>query len=286
LQMIRWDSLKIGCTGNADDYSSPCFAHVYKDSLVSEYRYFNRGFASSIDIVDYRGTVLKYDIRNDSTLRPSRGKYFDKPAWLRYAHEYLGAADSIALSTAESAEVLEGYYQLLGVGVTNEYGWICEYGTVGEPPAQRLATIQLVNQRRSDLLRRVLRGPNLEGRVYATDALIYLDHLARKSLVGYDSLVAAEFHRLDTLKLRPDMKAVHIKHLKDERRLIDVDLLTPSDSAAISSLRVNKELLRTCWNRGSYKIYPIRVCEVLTDSALGTITQQYEDLKQLGYFQK
>ena len=61
------------------------------------------------------------------------------------------------------------------VDAAAEYGWICEYSTVGMAPDQRVATLHLVRRRRLDLLREVLVGPTAEGRAYAVDALLYLE---------------------------------------------------------------------------------------------------------------
>lgn len=61
------------------------------------------------------------------------------------------------------------------VDAVAEYGWICEYGTVGMAPDQRVATLHLVKRRRLDLLKDALAGPSAEGRAYAVDALLYLE---------------------------------------------------------------------------------------------------------------
>jgi len=79
----------------------------------------------------------------------------------------------------------------------NEYGWICEYSTVGMAPEQRLATLSLVQHRKVDLLREALRGPNLEGRVYASDALLYLAELGRAELTGSDEEAIRELRHSD-----------------------------------------------------------------------------------------
>ena len=81
-----------------------------------------------------------------------------------------------ALGSARAdREALQALVDPEAADARNEYGWICEYSTVGFPPEQRLATFRLVGNRRVDLLREALHGPNLEGQVYAADALIYLN---------------------------------------------------------------------------------------------------------------
>jgi len=57
---------------------------------------------------------------------------------------------------------------------SSEYGWICEYSTVGFPPKQRSAILTLVRNNEIQLIRRILRSENPEGQIYAVDALLYL----------------------------------------------------------------------------------------------------------------
>lgn len=79
----------------------------------------------------------------------------------------------------------------------NEYGWMCAYSTVGMPPDQRLATLSLVQHQKVNLLREALRGSNLEGRVYAADALVYLAALGRVNLTDSDEGVIRELRSSD-----------------------------------------------------------------------------------------
>jgi hypothetical protein len=63
------------------------------------------------------------------------------------------------------------------------------------PPDQRLATLLLLQDRKVGLLREALRGPNLEGRVYAADALLYLAGLSRVDLTGSDEEAIRELRQ-------------------------------------------------------------------------------------------
>jgi hypothetical protein len=287
LQMLRWDSLTVVCQVEADRVVDRCYISVTRDSLLTHYRYGRQGYRSSIEITDYRGIVLSYDIKMEKTLRPITSSYFDKPAWLRYAHEMLGPIpDSLSLSVDEPEEVLVAYYRLLGAGIRSEYGWICEYSTVGMAPAQRLAAIQLVVHKRSDLLRRVLSGPNIEGRVYAADALIYLNHLSQLDLEKFAEYRSERMRELNGSNLRPEIRDGWIRQLEQEQGYYEAGLLTPANSAAIEALRSSDQIVRTCGNAGSYKIYPRPVSEVLSDSAIAKIPEQYEALEKDGYFRK
>jgi hypothetical protein len=99
-------------------------------------------------------------------------------------------------------EAQEAAYRLLtapGEGEPNEYGWICEYSTVGIAPRQRQATLVLVRARNIELLRRALGGPNLEGRIYAADALLYLSKRQGVRLIQSDRDQIAELRSSDSV---------------------------------------------------------------------------------------
>ena len=285
LLVIRWDSLTIACRNETPTVENRCFTQEWEDSLLTHYEYGRQGQGTLVDITSYRGLVLSCDIRMESNERPISGSYFNKPTWLQYAHEFLGpAADSLSLSVSEPQDVLKAYYRLLGVGISSEYGWICEYSTVGSAPPQRVAAISLITRRRPDLLRRILSAWNIEGQVYAADALLYLDSVTRKDIAEFDGYRNEEIHQLDSLKLRPDIRDGWLRSLQEQRKFFEQCLLTQEDSAAIHALRVSNQVVRTCGNQGSYKIFVRSIRDVLSDSAVAQIPAQYDTLKQLGYF--
>lgn len=65
------------------------------------------------------------------------------------------------------------------------------------PPDQRVATLALVHDQQIDLLLQVLRGANLEGQVYAADALLYLDQEGQVDLTPDDEEVIRRLRRSD-----------------------------------------------------------------------------------------
>jgi hypothetical protein len=198
------------------------------------------------------------------TLRPMELSFFDAEAYAGYALEVLGdVADSLRIPIDEmtgdgEAQAVRAYYQLLGVGVPSEYGWICEYSTVGMAPMQRRAAIVLVDLHRRDLLLRLLRGPNAEGRVYAADALLYLDQWARAQ-ISENAYPGSEF--------------------------VDYNLLEEEEKAEIDAFRRGVTDINTCGNSGSYKLYPRPVNEVLSDSSVAELADRYQYLRAQGYFQ-
>jgi len=245
LRSLRWESLSDVCDEDAYSYCS-AEVDVGPDSLVKEYTL--DFFDVDVELISYQGRVIEYEVSELQRPRTLDVSYFDAQTYTKYADQLLGrklrepALDSLRLDPqTEHAPSLRAYYQLLGVGVRDEYGWICEYSTVGSPPAQRQATLTLVEYWQVELLRKVLHGPNLEGQVYAADALLYLN-------------------KADTLSL------------------------TEQSRQKIARLRQSRDTLRTCGNRGSYKIYPKPVREVLTDSTIARIPKDYQSLAETGYF--
>ena len=132
------------------------------------------GYCSHTDMIadDELHMYFTRALRNASVILFDRITYqLMVPYWPEVAK-----TQSETEATNEFARVFDSLDKVV---FSNEYGWICEYNTVGSPPPQRRATITLIRHRRADLLRRILEGPNLEARVYATDGVFYLDYQAR-----------------------------------------------------------------------------------------------------------
>lgn len=255
LHALRWDSLSVACQRDASCRTS---SEESPDGLVRDYKVSTQD-DTWIQFSSYRGRVFDYTAVRAYGHRPLRVTFFDAETWTEYAHEALGeVADTLYAPADTEPDVLRAYYQLLGVGVSSEYGWICEYSTVGMAPPQRKAVIVLVDLWRIELLEQVLRGSNAEGRAYAAEALLYLDQQARAEIAA----------------------GVEASH----RRYRDFHLLTEQNRTAIEMLRQSDEVVRTCGNAGSYKVYPIPMREVLSDSAIVSISDNYSNLRQLGYF--
>jgi hypothetical protein len=102
---------------------------------------------------------------------------YDKQGWNLYAArrpEELGLLPETFIEG--NLKLRWAYLALLGLTPDRyEYGWICEYSTMGMAPDQRDAILELVNAGRVDLISKVLRGMNTEGQVYAAEALLYLE---------------------------------------------------------------------------------------------------------------
>jgi hypothetical protein len=280
LDIIKWDSLVQMCNNDND---KRCLATVKSDESFSEYEFMSDYNCNYIIITTYCETVLSFYIDIQKTLRVLKVSYFDKPAWIEYSQDIL-KNENMRLTEEESQEIIQSYYRLLGVGVRNEYGWICEYSTVGMPPDQRIAAIILIKNKRVDLLRKVLNGENIVGSVYAADALFYLDYLAKVELEEFYEYKKEEENKLEKLELSPDIRQGWEHSFKNQEKIIRARLLSEEDREKIDLLRSDNLSVTTCGNSGSYKQYKKPVSEVLSDSEIENIADNYKHLDEAGYF--
>lgn len=126
---------------------------------------------------------MEYNSKITNTTKPSNTSYFDKTVWVSYVYDKLiNLPDSLKISLDEPSEILKAYYKLLGVDTRDEYGWICEYSTVGMPTEKRRALIEIIKQNRTDLLKKLLDYPNVQIQLYASDGLIYIDHETKNEI--------------------------------------------------------------------------------------------------------
>ncbi len=251
LEDLKWEQLIAFC-----DTTEGQYARVLKDSLITEYRYTKQGGTSYFRLEDFNGKVLSFESENTEINRPTRTEYFDKNVWLEYAHTYLpNLSDSLKLTVDVRKDKLTSYYKLLGVGTRDEYGWICEYSTVGTTPGRRNAVIQLRLEK--DLLIRLLNYPNVQTRMYAADALIFENYANQQSMAQARDTSWVSFHKSQ--------------------------LLTLSEWEKIYQLRDANLKVRTCGNEGSYKVFESTTSELLSDDAIKEIPNEYERLAELGY---
>lgn len=287
LQKINWELIKKYC-----DTSKWHHAYIRSDSLLTTYEYVEQGYVSHFTITSYKGYVLQFESDISSTLQPSSSSYFDKNVWMTYVSDMLpNLPDNFKLTKTEPKEILKSYYRLLGVNTRDEYGWICEYSTMGRATQRRLALIELVKSQRIDLLKKILSYPNVQTQLYAIDGLIYLDLETKKKIdkteieikqlnKKLDSLLAIENsgkYEIEGIKQSIKNSKGFIKYLKD-------NLLTKKDWEAIYDLRDSKKEVKTCRDgTGSYKIYASNTSDLLSDDAINNIQMNYEILKRFGY---
>lgn len=259
LKSLNWEKLKEFSKSNKGHYT-----YERKDSLLLEYKYVQQGLVADFKITSFNNKVLEFRSQISNTSQETNTNYFDKKLWLEYAHSYLSdLPDSLKLSIKEPKRILKAYYELLGVGTYDEYGWICEHSTVGRATDRRMAVIKLLG--RDDLLWQLLDYPNIHVQLYVVDALIYSNYQNEQMIEEYK-----ENRKYKTAR---DM----IKYLKDE-------LFTRAEWKKIYKIRDSRQKVNTCKSgTGSFKIYENNTSELLNEQAISEIPKKYEELRKLGY---
>jgi len=254
------------------------------------YKYVKQGYEASFKIVSYYGMVMEYYADAGKTNPPRTTSYFNRKTWLKYVAEIIpDLPTQFKLTINDSSYLLKPYYSLLGVNTSDEYGWICEYSTVGMAPARRMAVIEILREHRIDLLKNLVEYPNLQTRLYAVDALIYNDYTIKMKIQKLEMGMRQKQTQLERLQKRNadevKIKSLErqIKNSKDSIAFFTTELLTMKEWEKIYALRDSNQIIRTCGNAGSYKIYETTVSDLLSDKAIALIPKQYEGLKRLGY---
>ena len=170
LKKLNWESIDEFCKSNDGFYS-----YERSKGLLTEYEYVKQGRVESFEIISFNGYVLEFNFDIPESKRTNE-YFFDKKLWLLYVNKMIPELPgSLLLTEDEPTDLLKGFYRLLGVDAADEYGWICEYSTVGMPPKRRQGVISLIENNRIDLLRKLMNHSNPQIKLLAIDALIYLD---------------------------------------------------------------------------------------------------------------
>lgn len=170
LKKLNWKSINEFCKSNDGFYS-----YERSKGLLTEYEYVKQGREESFKIISFKRYVLEFYFDIPESKRANE-YFFDKKLWIQYVNKMIPELpDSLLLTEDEPVDLLKGFYRLLGVDAVDEYGWICEYSIVGMPPKRRRGVISLIENNRVDLLRKLMNHSNPQIKLYAIDALIYLD---------------------------------------------------------------------------------------------------------------
>jgi hypothetical protein len=265
---LKWDERKKYCEEKGD-----FLVETHVDSFLTKFIFQKKRNVRSVNIERYEiysfnGLVLEFNKRifNDSLER--KVEYFDKGLWSKYiksampdlSHEYI-------ISTSESKETLKSYYELLGLNTADEYGWICEYSTIGMMTERRKALLNLVEDGRGDLLKKLINFPNNQTQLYAVDALLYLDHKIRAELEYIKESLKEGVPGISDEKINQS-------YLFTKRQ---EELLTEIEWKEIEILKSLDEEINTCGNMGSFKIYISTMSELLSDEMILRVIKQYED---------
>jgi hypothetical protein len=264
-------------------------AYEEKDSLLMRYRYVKQAGLVQFHIVTYKDTVLEFSAERIDDKQAT--SYFNTALWLRYVNEMLpNLAAAFKLSSDEKIEVLKNYYGLLGINTRDEYGFICEYSATGRPPAKRKAIIFLIQQDRFDLIKKLTEYPNLQTKLYAIDALIFRDYQAKNTIGEVDDEINSHRKKLETLQKKSDNAdriaslTARIKSLGDSIAYLKTNILTENEWKNIFDWRNRGQMITTCGNNGSYKVYATPISELLSDKAIKDIPRQYEKVMPVRKF--
>lgn len=262
LEELNWENIKKYC-----DTTEGHYARIIENQLTTTYKYTKQGYTANFTLVVFKGKVLEYYSHKDELFSTN---YFDRKIWLEYIQIDKEFKNSKwILSEDEMSEhydkVVQAYYALLGFNSRDEYGWICEYSASGFPPDKRLAVIELINYRRRDFLVKLLDHPNTQTKLYAADALIYLDMI--------QEIEKVELSQFSRRKRKKRYKIGYSQNYK----------LKNKEWRKINRIKNENLDVVTCGNTGSYKQYKSNTKELLSEKSINEIFDNYQLLKELGY---
>lgn len=287
LTSLNWNKLESYCETNEGHFISEYGGD--EDYPLKTYSYTQVMYVADFEIIDYKGKVLEYKSQISNSPKETNVSYFDKNVWLEYAHDMLpNLNDSLKLNINEPKNILQAYYTLLGVDSRDEYGWICEYSTVGRLTDRRKAVLELIRENRTDLLKILMKNPNIEISLYAIDAMIYKNYQTEKIILNDISSELIEMtNKLEFLK--HDNNAYErvkedIGYLKKRLTKQREHSLTSENWELICELEEKNEEVKTCRDgTGSYKIYSNRTSEILSSTGISEIIEKYKEWQVLGY---
>ena len=212
--------------------------------------------------------MLEYNKSIDSEEVEYVNEYFNKALWMEYVNEvFTDLPDKYKIGIDESKQILKAYYHLIGPNTSDEYGWICEYSTMGMMTEKRKAVLELVEEERADLLKNLIDFPNIQVRMYAIDALIFLDYRIEKEIDYVKKALREEVSEMTETEIEQSRMIVKWKS----------KLLTEAEIEQIDVFRNSNTEIATCGNMGSYKIYKSTTEELLSDEKIAEIIKHYED---------
>ena len=129
----------------------------------------------------------------------------------------------------------------------------------------RLAVIELINYKRRDFLLKLLDHSNIQTKLYAADALIYLEMIR-------------EIERVEVTKFgrKKRKNRYDIRYSQNYK-------LSKKEWRKINRIRDANLDVVTCGNMGSYKQYKSTTSELLSEKSINKIYANYQLLKEFGY---
>ncbi len=283
LNLLNWEAIKKFC-----DTTKGFYAKETQDEYITTYEHSKRGGENGFIIGSFQGKVVYFNADVKQPLKECNINYFDKNIWASYINFRLpDLNDSMKLSISEPEVIHIAYYKLLGIRTRDEYGWICEYSTVGMEPDKRLAVIDLIKYSRYDLLRKIIKFSNPQSQLYAADALILLDYFAKADIKIEQNKINKLRFSIDSVNKSGSNDTTKVEYLKyfigKSEDMIEyykeTGLITEDDWNAIYELRDSRKKVYICGNRGSYKLYESNSFDLLSDENISKIPDEYKNLR-------
>ncbi|SNS43588.1 hypothetical protein, partial [Dokdonia pacifica] len=292
LNSLDWNKLKDFSDKNEGHFARESIR--YTGDLLKTYSYVQVRYVADFEIVSFKGKVLEYNSQISNSPKQTENSYFDKNVWLEYVHTLLpNLDDSLKLTSIESKDILKGYYSLIGADSRDEYGWICEYSTVPRFTERRRGVIELLKEDRADLIKPLIKNPNLEISMYAIDAMIYHDYKTKQIIINeiipeltkltreLDSLKSNNF---SSQKLATNPK--EIGYIEKRLSKLRKETLNSEEWQFICELKEKNQEILTCKDgTGSFKIYKSCTKYLLSEIGISNIIEKYKEWKKLGYLE-
>lgn len=224
-------------------------------------------------IKSYKGLVIEYFKQTEKDGNTHTSNYFNKALWLEYVEEALPAVpEEFKLTLKQDPQRLRNYYALLGLNTGDEYGWLCQGIEYTLPPERRRAVLELVREKNTYLLRKLIDYPDALVKLYAMEAMIYLDRKTRRELAYLNAR---------SKELFPDYTNEHYGG-STASLTRDRLLLTDAEWEQIHTFRESNQQIKTCGNIGTYKILESTTKELLSEEVMEEVFKMYEDYLMAG----
>jgi len=285
LSSMNWEKIQEFASTN-----SQYIAEEAVDGKTNSYSYYNLKTDERFYIESYDGFVYEFFSEMPQGSRPTSTSYFDKNIFEKYIDYKLPElSKEFKISIEEPIEIIQYYYNILRSDNNNDYGFICEYGTIGLAPYKRKLIIKLLKNRRIDLLKKLMYSSNIQAQVYAIDALIYNDIKNKKELEINEQKMQEYRNQIENIDSDEEGQIGKLEFQIDQLWFKNEDMreyepLNEKDWEYIYQLRDSGREVITCGNSGSFKKYNTDVSELLSEKAINKIPDLYEMLEMFGYF--
>jgi hypothetical protein len=276
LKSIKWENLKEFASTNSN-----FTAEETLDGMTSSYSMYNLITLERFYLSGFNGNVYEFFSEFVKGNRPTSTTYFDKTVYENYIDFLMPELPKeFKLSGNESIEFYKDYYNFIRTDNNDEYGFTCEYGTIGSQPYKRNLVRAILKSGRTDLLKKLIYYPNIQVQLYAIDALIYNDYKLKKleqEIQELKNQINNAGENEESITGNLDIMIIRLQY-KNEK-ILKNGSLNKDEWDYIYKLRESGKEVVTCGNSGSFKKYKTDISELLTDDVISKIPKKYENLE-------